>query len=80
MASTQRRDNSNGFEWKANVFIHPAPEVSVIRSVSGAGDCLNAGFISGILQGLSLNECSLKGTFCAKKSLEAINNVPQSFF
>jgi sugar/nucleoside kinase (ribokinase family) len=50
-----------------------------IRSVSGAGDCLNAGFISGLLQGLSLKECALKGTACARESLKSILNVPSSF-
>lgn len=50
-----------------------------IKSVSGAGDCLNAGFISGILENLSLDRCAERGTFCAKKSLQSVNNVPDDF-
>jgi len=59
----------------------PSPEIpqTEIKSVSGAGDCLNAGFISGLLKGLNLEECGLGGTECAKHSLRSIYNVPPNF-
>ncbi|ODM92094.1 Pseudouridine kinase [Orchesella cincta] len=62
-------------------FCHPAPQLSpqAIISVSGAGDCLNAGFISGLLQGLSWDSCAQLGTACAAQSLQSIKNVPDSF-
>jgi sugar/nucleoside kinase (ribokinase family) len=63
------------------IITQPAPDLSEsgILSVSGAGDCFNAGFISGILQGLTWTECAIKGTFCAKKSLQSVHNVPEHF-
>lgn len=63
------------------IFKLPSPSInsSDIVSVSGAGDCLNAGFISGILRGLSWNECARLGSDCAKQSLLTISNVPDKF-
>ena len=66
----------------ANVVNFPPPELKhteIVRSVSGAGDCLNAGFIAGLLEGRTLRECAARGTACAKKSLLSTSNVPTSF-
>ncbi|CAG7828273.1 unnamed protein product [Allacma fusca] len=59
----------------------PAPDIHPkdLKSVSGAGDCLNAGFISGLLHQLPLEMCAGRGTHCAKKSLESTSNVPPHF-
>ena len=47
--------------------------------MSGAGDCLNAGFITGLVSDLPIEECAALGAYCAKKSLETNLNVPMSF-
>ncbi|XP_027210795.2 uncharacterized protein [Penaeus vannamei] len=49
-----------------------------VISVSGAGDCLAAGFIAGMLQGHGLSECSALGLHAASLSLEASPAVPDT--
>ncbi|XP_037799918.1 uncharacterized protein LOC119594918 [Penaeus monodon] len=49
-----------------------------IISVSGAGDCLAAGFIAGMLQGKALSECSALGLHAASLSLAASPAVPDT--
>ncbi|KAK2726562.1 uncharacterized protein LOC136032096 isoform X1 [Artemia franciscana] len=58
----------------------PPPKVDPedIVSVSGAGDCFAAGYISGILQNLSTNQCLHLGTEAAKLSLLDFPAVPES--
>ena len=47
-------------------------------SVSGAGDCLSAGFIAGILNGKDHNEALLMGLKAARLSLLSMDTVPES--
>ena len=49
-----------------------------IVSASGAGDCLAAAFISGLLQGQSPQNALRLGLKAAKLSLAAIETVPQT--
>ncbi|XP_042856030.1 uncharacterized protein LOC122242726 [Penaeus japonicus] len=56
----------------------PGPKNPKIISVSGAGDCLAAGFIAGMLQGKTVSECSALGLFAASLSLAASPAVPDA--
>ena len=49
-----------------------------IVSASGAGDCLAAAFISGLLQGLGREEALRLGLKAARLSLNAIEAVPET--
>ena len=49
-----------------------------ILSVFGAGDCLSAGFIAGILNGKDHNEALLMGLKAARLSLLSMDTVPDS--
>ncbi|KAK3854883.1 hypothetical protein Pcinc_038681 [Petrolisthes cinctipes] len=57
---------------------YPAPRSPDIVSVSGAGDCLAAGFITGMLEGRSVSECASGGQAAAQLSLAASPAVPAS--
>ncbi|XP_054283988.1 uncharacterized protein LOC129000928 [Macrosteles quadrilineatus] len=50
-----------------------------VQSVSGAGDCLAAGVISGMLAGLTEAECVSVGLAAAHDSLHSFTAVPQQF-
>ena len=41
--------------------VSPMAECIVFHLVSGAGDCLTAGFVCGLLQGRSQHQCVLGG-------------------
>ncbi|KAB7495674.1 hypothetical protein Anas_05225, partial [Armadillidium nasatum] len=49
-----------------------------ISSVSGAGDCLAAGFVAGMIQGKRVSECAFIGQSCATASLKSSEAVPNS--
>lgn len=53
------------------------PEENVV-SVSGAGDSLAAGFIAGVLDGLSLDQSLMMGLRAAKMSLQTTDAIPSS--
>ncbi|XP_042232087.1 pseudouridine kinase-like isoform X2 [Homarus americanus] len=56
----------------------PGPQNPKIISVSGAGDCLAAGFIAGMLNKKSVSECGALGRSAAKLSLAASPAVPHT--
>lgn len=49
-----------------------------IANVSGCGDCLAAGIITGILKGWKESSCILLGLHAAKQSLISYETVPQT--
>ena len=49
-----------------------------IQSVSGAGDCLSAGFIAGILTGQNNHEAMKIGLKAARLSLLSMDTVPDT--
>ena len=49
-----------------------------ILSVSGAGDCLSAGFITGILTGCNHHQAILMGLKAARLSLLSMDTVPET--
>lgn len=51
-----------------------------IASVSGAGDCLAAGIIAGMLNGLAEKHCVSVGFAAAEASLRSTSAVPLEFF
>lgn len=53
----------------------PAPHVA---SVSGAGDCLAAGFVAGVLRGEPVGRCAAAGLRAAGLSLAALPAVPDT--
>lgn len=55
----------------------PSLEISIVNS-SGAGDCLAAGFLSGLLSKLSPRDCLLLGMATAIETLQSPDNVPIS--
>lgn len=54
----------------------PPPDYDQIISVSGAGDCLASGFVTGMLAGLRVSECAAVGNTAARLSLQALPTVP----
>ncbi|XP_071516798.1 uncharacterized protein [Panulirus ornatus] len=56
----------------------PGPVNPQIVSVSGAGDCLAAGFIAGMLNGKSVSKCSGLGLSAATLSLATSPAVPHT--
>lgn len=59
---------------------YKAPCVENIVNVSGAGDSLSSGFITGLLRGLSVNESIAFGFLAAKRSLQSYSAVPEVYF
>ena len=60
-------------------FTHfPVEPVDDIASVSGAGDCLSAGFIKGLLQGYDHETCVKMGIKAARLSLKSMDTVPET--
>jgi len=57
-------------------FPKPSLPTRQIVSVSGAGDCLAAGFMHGLLRGLPLSQCAALGTAAAAASLQSSATVP----
>lgn len=53
------------------------PEANIV-SVSGAGDCLSAGFIAGILHGHDHHNSLKMGLKAARLSLQTMDTVPQN--
>ena len=56
----------------------PVKKVSGIASVSGAGDCFAAAFISSILRGLSQDQAISAGFQAAEITLTAFEAVPKT--
>lgn len=50
-----------------------------IVNVSGAGDSFTSGFITGMLEGLTGNECIWKGMAAARCALKSQSAVPKSY-
>ncbi|XP_065362844.1 uncharacterized protein LOC135956320 [Calliphora vicina] len=68
---------------KTNQFtsrMYAAPSVENIVNVSGAGDSLSSGFITGLIRGLTLNESIAFGFLAAKRSLQSNSAVPEQYF
>lgn len=59
---------------------YPAPRIKNIINVSGAGDNFSAGFISGLLRSLTIDESVAWGFVAACKSLQTEEAVPHRFF
>jgi len=57
-------------------FPKPSLPSSQIVSVSGAGDCLAAGFMHGLLRRLPLSQCAALGSAAAAASLQSSATVP----
>ncbi|XP_060851868.1 uncharacterized protein LOC132930169 [Rhopalosiphum padi] len=55
---------------------YPAQKIETPVSASGAGDCLCAGYISGVLQGKSQDECVAMGLKAATSALLSHRPVP----
>ncbi|KAL1140431.1 hypothetical protein AAG570_000363 [Ranatra chinensis] len=58
---------------------YQAPNPTSLVNVSGAGDCLAAGFMAGVLRGLSEPECVHLGQQAAALSLQSSSPVPSAF-
>ncbi|XP_049799990.1 uncharacterized protein LOC126235311 [Schistocerca nitens] len=56
--------------------LYPAKKVTNLVNVMGAGDCLAAGFIRGMLLGLSEERCAAVGLACASAALNYDCAVP----
>jgi len=85
----RRGDNSKSFPlapWNRDLSkseavsasYYPAAEIDEIISVSGAGDCLAAGFITGLLKGWSQEKCAALGLKAAECSLKHSPAVPNA--
>ena len=73
----------NYVNYKTNKFIkrfYNAPIVENIVNVSGAGDSLSSGFITGLLRGVSVNDSIAFGFLAAKRSLQSNSAVPTKYF
>ncbi|XP_063224760.1 uncharacterized protein LOC134532271 [Bacillus rossius redtenbacheri] len=60
--------------------VYSVPEARDVVSVSGAGDCLAAGFIAGVLSRLSEEQCVAVGVCAARLSLRSASAVPARLF
>ncbi|XP_066982604.1 uncharacterized protein [Macrobrachium rosenbergii] len=71
---------ANDNKKKSEVFglYFPGERNLSVASVSGAGDCLAAGFICGMLHGKSVSECSALGHSAAASSLKSAPAVPDT--
>ncbi len=47
------------------------PEPAHVLDATGAGDCFNAGFLSGWLAGISLTECVVLANICGARAVQA---------
>ncbi|TKR82206.1 hypothetical protein L596_015963 [Steinernema carpocapsae] len=57
----------------------PSPiDPKSVVSVSGAGDCLNCGYLAALLSGLSLEKCYKVADACARLSLQSLESVPDT--
>ncbi|KAM7347324.1 uncharacterized protein ACRADG_006909 [Cochliomyia hominivorax] len=77
------KTSGNYINYKTDNFItrfFKAPSVENIASVSGAGDSLSSGFITGLLRSLSVNESIAFGFLAAKRSLQSYAAVPEQYF
>uniref|UniRef100_A0A914VY98 Carbohydrate kinase PfkB domain-containing protein n=1 Tax=Plectus sambesii TaxID=2011161 RepID=A0A914VY98_9BILA len=72
-----RRVEDNG-RGRSEVTILPKPTCPSIESVSGGGDCFNAGLLAGRLKGLSWPDTTTLATRCAALSLQSTHPVPPS--
>lgn len=62
-----------------NSRLYPTPHLDKkIVSVSGCGDCLAAGIITGVLKGWEESSCITLGLYAAKQSLFSFKTVPNS--
>lgn len=59
---------------------YAAPVIENIVNVSGAGDSLSSGFITGLLRGLTINESIAFGFLAATCSLKSMSAVPEQYF
>ncbi|XP_037818341.1 pseudouridine-metabolizing bifunctional protein C1861.05-like [Lucilia sericata] len=59
---------------------YAAPSIDNIANVSGAGDSLSSGFITGLLRGLTINDSIAFGFLAAKRSLQSNSAVPEQYF
>uniref|UniRef100_A0A5S6R4V9 PfkB domain-containing protein n=1 Tax=Trichuris muris TaxID=70415 RepID=A0A5S6R4V9_TRIMR len=57
---------------------YKAPKVTLVRNDCGAGDCLNAGIMYGLLQGYTIERCVQFGLRCAEASLLSESTVPDT--
>ena len=57
---------------------YAADKVQQVKSVSGAGDCLTAGFIAGLLNGLGHSQALAMGLKAAQLSLQSFDTVPDT--
>ena len=76
-------EHGAGIYWLSETGIRlahcPALPAGNIASVNGAGDCLVAGFISGLSMGRRKEEALKLGVACAWESLQTKDNVPEPF-
>lgn len=56
----------------------PAPTKESIVSASGSGDCFNAGFLTALLYGASIDGCMKAGQKSAGLSLQSTETVPKT--
>lgn len=79
------------FDQKSGSYVNPsseqfltrfyaAPLVKKIVNVSGAGDSLSSGFITGLLRGLTVDESIAFGFMAATRSLQSMSAVPEQYF
>ncbi|KAI1730495.1 indigoidine synthase A like protein [Ditylenchus destructor] len=59
-------------------YVVPPPQIKKDEfvSASGAGDCFNSGFLTGMLRNLDISDILHFATECAMKSLKTMNAVP----
>jgi sugar/nucleoside kinase (ribokinase family) len=65
-----------GVLWESDDSVHrvPAPPVTPVDT-TGAGDSFDAGFISGLVEGLSGEECLTRAVLCGSLSTRAIGGT-----
>ncbi|KAI1707975.1 indigoidine synthase A like protein domain-containing protein [Ditylenchus destructor] len=69
---------SKNYAGNIATYVVPPPQIrkDEFVSASGAGDCFNSGFLTGMLRNLDISDILPFATECARESLKTMNAVP----